>query len=363
VPRHLQKSLDEARQPGRNLTNLEREIAAVCAPVLGVPVTGFGATTDVVPLDCDDALVAALAGDLEGEFGIQLTAEALRAARTVEGVGGLIKSAPRTEYGRPGSPELINAGEEGRTPVFCLGGLGTTTKLWKRLARLLDPAIPLRAMESAGFDEDGRPLRDLPKIAAYHVANIRALVGLASVVLVGYSFGGRVAYEMARQLHADGQAVALVLLDAPARMGKGRPPWTRQLFFYNLRRSVRRERRVLQKRVMLRARSLGIVRANDERSRVRWLIAAQTVANRDYTTRPYDGDVTLLTVDGWGRSRSESLGWASYVTGHLDIIRLEGEGLDHLGIVRARGMAAMAPILGERLLQLTAPVDQPARRR
>ena len=57
----------------------------------------------------------------------------------------------------------------------------------------------------------------MESLAARHLEAVRSVQPEGPYLLGGWSFGGRVAFEMARQLEAAGQAVEpLVLIDAHA---------------------------------------------------------------------------------------------------------------------------------------------------
>jgi len=57
---------------------------------------------------------------------------------------------------------------------------------------------------------DGQNEFDIEGMAAQYVADIRAFAPHGPYHLGGYCFGGNVAYEMARQLEAQGERVALL---------------------------------------------------------------------------------------------------------------------------------------------------------
>src|SRR5204863_6429423 len=82
---------------------------------------------------------------------------------------------------------------------------------YSNLARQLGPGQPIYAFKSRameGLDEFGC----IEDMAAHYAADLRQFQPLGPYYLGGYCFGGNVAYEMARQLTAQGQPVALVLL-------------------------------------------------------------------------------------------------------------------------------------------------------
>ncbi|MFM8276480.1 MAG: thioesterase domain-containing protein, partial [Cyanobium sp.] len=72
------------------------------------------------------------------------------------------------------------------------------------------------ALPSPGLD--GRPpLASVPALAAHHLRALRRQQPRGPYLLAGHSSGGRVAYELARQLEEQGETVAcLVILDTNA---------------------------------------------------------------------------------------------------------------------------------------------------
>jgi thioesterase domain-containing protein len=99
---------------------------------------------------------------------------------------------------------------------------------YANLARHLGPDQPVHAFRSRGLG--GEPEWDtIEEMAASHVVDLRARRPHGPYLLGGYCFGGVVAYEMARQLRAQGAEVPLLALFncAPPNSGYERPgPWT-----------------------------------------------------------------------------------------------------------------------------------------
>jgi len=107
-----------------------------------------------------------------------------------------------------------------RRPFFYLHGEWRGGAYYsKELARALGPEQPFYLLEPYKFDG----LRVPPTyeaIAAAHLKTLRAVQPEGPYRLGGYCNGGLIAYEMARQLHAQGQRVDLLVLmdpDPPAR--------------------------------------------------------------------------------------------------------------------------------------------------
>lgn len=102
-------------------------------------------------------------------------------------------------------------------PFVCVHPVAGDVSVFLDLARALPPTLPFWAIQAAGLEQGQQPLRSIPDMAG---ANLQALAerGQPSPRWVGgYSFGGLVAFEMARQLSAAGKPPErVVLIDTPA---------------------------------------------------------------------------------------------------------------------------------------------------
>ncbi|MFD1830372.1 amino acid adenylation domain-containing protein [Streptomyces desertarenae] len=104
-----------------------------------------------------------------------------------------------------------------RRPVFFVHPMGGNVLCYVRFARHLPDGLPFYAFQAAGVDPGTEPLRSVEEIAAGYVARMRSVQPVGPYVVGGWSFGGFVAFEMARQLRAAGEEVErLILLDTTA---------------------------------------------------------------------------------------------------------------------------------------------------
>ena len=103
-----------------------------------------------------------------------------------------------------------------KPPFFCLPGvLGNVFEL-EPLARYLGTEQPFYGLRSLGLDEDIEPYTKIADIAAYHIKAIQEIQPNGPYFLSGHSFGGKVAFEIANQLHHQDQDVALLaIIDIP----------------------------------------------------------------------------------------------------------------------------------------------------
>ncbi|QOK93783.1 non-ribosomal peptide synthase/polyketide synthase (plasmid) [Ralstonia pseudosolanacearum] len=111
----------------------------------------------------------------------------------------------------------IDAGSHRRESIVCIPGAGDGVVRFMHLAEALGGARPLYGMQPRGVDGWRVPHSTVEAAAAAYVRALDAGQVARGIHLIGHSFGGWVALEMALQLQAAGRAVAsLTLLDCEA---------------------------------------------------------------------------------------------------------------------------------------------------
>ncbi|WP_284681988.1 polyketide synthase [Adonisia turfae] len=104
-----------------------------------------------------------------------------------------------------------------RPPLYFVPGILGNVFYLECLAHYLGADQPVYGLRSLGLDEDLTPYTTIETIAAHHLQAIQQVQPQGPYKLGGHSFGGKVAFEIARQLHQQGQSVSqLALLDIPA---------------------------------------------------------------------------------------------------------------------------------------------------
>jgi thioesterase domain-containing protein len=97
-----------------------------------------------------------------------------------------------------------------KLPFFCVPGVGDNAFIFTGLAHHLGPEQPFYAFrfpEWAGEQSHGVKIK---KMAAQYIQEMRQLQPDGPYLLGGYCFGGKVAFEMAQQLYAQGHKVGFV---------------------------------------------------------------------------------------------------------------------------------------------------------
>lgn len=100
-----------------------------------------------------------------------------------------------------------------KPPFFCVHGVGGNVVEYYDLAKHVEPDQPFYGIQAIGLD--GSPQSEaitLERTAAIYLQEVRAFQPKGPYYLGGSSFGGLVAYEMAQQLVAAGEQVALLAM-------------------------------------------------------------------------------------------------------------------------------------------------------
>lgn len=101
-----------------------------------------------------------------------------------------------------------------RRPVYLVHGVNGGVYGYRDLVRFLGADQPVFGLQAVGLDGDVPRHTTIEEMAAHYVREVRSFQPRGPYALAGYSMGGLIAYEMARQLQAAGGTVApLVLLD------------------------------------------------------------------------------------------------------------------------------------------------------
>lgn len=131
-------------------------------------------------------------------------------------VRGAQRWSPLVPVGRHAHGPVLT-GARPLQPLFCVPGAAMDVISLQPLALALGPDQPLYGLQPRGLDGVLEPHRTVEDIAACNVAAIGTVQPHGPYHLAGHSFGAYVAYEMAQQLCAAGQPVAmLAIFDAEA---------------------------------------------------------------------------------------------------------------------------------------------------
>lgn len=111
-----------------------------------------------------------------------------------------------------------------KTPLYIVHGAGMHVLLFNTLAVNLDPDQPVFGLQAKGLNGIDEPYYTIEDMAAHYVKEIVANNPKGPYALAGYSLGGLIAYEMARQMQKMGKHVTtLAMFDTNVEVEKPTP--------------------------------------------------------------------------------------------------------------------------------------------
>lgn len=324
---------------------LEVQLAEIWETVLGIrPV---GVRDNFFELGGDSVLAVRLFADIAKILRSALPLTTLFQAPTVEGLTAFLRQESRTTGASPVVP--IQAGGS-RLPLFCAHQHTGHLFCYQDLARHLGAEQPVYGLAPRALDGLQAPHTRIEDMAAEYVHAIRAVQPEGPYHLAGYCFGGILAFEMAQQLWAQGQGVALVALIETTWMGNNHP----------LRRVVQRlaRRLAFERDQMVRLTAperIGYVLAKSvsaAQEQAGWVLGGITArraggaeemspvegairrveaghreAQRRYVPKVYPGRLTLFRPSRSSASHhgDPTWGWAGLAAGGIDVQEIPGE--------------------------------------
>jgi amino acid adenylation domain-containing protein len=97
---------------------------------------------------------------------------------------------------------------------FCVHPAGGFSWSYMPLARYVPADHPIYGLQARGLDGGGQLAGSIREMAADYIAQIRSVQESGPYYMLGWSFGGVVAHEVAAQLQAAGEQIFLIIMDA-----------------------------------------------------------------------------------------------------------------------------------------------------
>ena len=266
-------------------------------------------------------------------FGLDLPLTALFEHPTPRSLGAAIEKARRTMC-KPEQPRLVKLKDGGALPPLILvHPVGGTVTCYRDLVASLPEARPIYGLRVAGLYDGEEMATSLEAMAGEYLNIAYDAIGSVAFHLAGWSFGGVIAFEMARAAKLRGYAPrSLTLIDTPYRVHRGAiddystlaSVVGAALGLKPLGSTIVPKTRDDVVNMMLVAYE-GSSRLELERF-IRSVLAVvenAQVIRRDHMIKPYDGDVTLIeAMEEWRRLDLNCAGWKQYILGHVRSIRI-----------------------------------------
>jgi thioesterase domain-containing protein len=240
-----------------------------------------------------------------------------------------------------------------KPPLYGVHGVGGNILEFSDLAKYLDADQPLYGIQAQGLDGK-KPLHTtVEEMAEHYIKEIREFQPEGPYYLGGSSFGGMVAYEMARRLVAAGERVGLVaLFDTMApgypkflptttawkrrvngwrfrfelhwsnfRVAEGREKWE-----YVWEKVIRLEREIVNQVKKRRKRIKNKIQRMFFPKGIKAVPKGGWEASSRYRPLPYTGTVTLFraTEQGYGIIEDRTNGWGPLALGGVEVIDVPG---------------------------------------
>jgi acetoacetyl-CoA synthetase len=154
-----------------------------------------------------DSLADGISAEIARLFGREFPSATIFSAPTIAALAGLLEQSAHPRF----SPFVpLKAGGE-KPPILIVPGMGGRAT-FSELARHIRTGRPIYGIQAKGIDGIEEPLEHVEDMADFYLDALNKLEPKSSCILIGYSFGGLVALEMAQRLSKAGKHVALLVL-------------------------------------------------------------------------------------------------------------------------------------------------------
>ncbi len=315
----------------------------------------IGIKNDFFQLGGHSLLAASLVTKVEEVFGKRIDLARLTEAPTIEKLAVVLRSVSEVES----RPVLVPIRENGeKPPLFCVHGVGGHILPFLLLAQFLGEDIPVYGLQSKGVQDRTEADNTIEGMAAAYIKEVQSVQPTGPYFIAGFSFGGFVAYEMARQLQADGQPVGLVaILDthagaAPRFMtgltGRQKVSYKTKSFLEKIRFQVQNLKQKSPGEIVLHLRRreaapdvreaiMGDVADEQVPDYMMAIIQANARALHTYQPGRFPGKITLFRSIDHGKG--VYYGWGELATGGVEVFDVPG---NHRGILQEPNVRILA---------------------
>jgi thioesterase domain-containing protein len=346
---------------------LELQLAQVWEEVLGTAPVGV--RDDFFENGGHSLLAVRLLARTRRVLGETFTLATIFQAPTIERLANFLRQRKRETAWSP----LVPIQPHGtKKPFFCVHPGGGNVLCYADLARCLGTEQPFYAFQSQGLDGHKPPLTRVEEMAALYLREMRSVQPAGPYLIGGWSVGGTVAYEMARQLSAQGESIALLALFDTGAPVAGvaaavAPPDDVTLllaFAHDLGfsadqfhidgadfDSLGHEEKLAC--LWQQAQVANLLTPDIELAQVRTLLRvfeANVKARDAYAASRYDGDITLFRAseEALNSQQDVSKGWSQWTGREIDVLLTPGS---HYTMLKRPHVEILAERLADRLRQ------------
>ena len=340
---------------------IELKLAKIWSELLDIE--SVGVEDNFFEIGGQSLLAVNLFTKIEQEFGKTLPLNSLFQAPTIKQLAQILQESELLSWS-----SLVPIQPNGtKPPFFCIHGQQGNVLNLRKLSHYLGSDQPFYGLQAKGLDGKETPSNSIAEMATRYIQEIRTIQPHGAYFLGGNSMGGTIALEMAQQLEAQGEEVALLVMfdsfnkNAFPRLVLRQENYFSYLFHNSLLKSLVGEIREFC------ACKIGQIIAKfysffgriiPPKLAVSLVAEANMQAKRDYTPQPYSGKITLLrakepaqfnkqylpTLQDWFE-RDYQHGWGEVA--ELETYVVPG---DHYSIFNEPNVSVLAAKLRNRLV-------------
>ena len=188
-------------------TTLEKDLASLWKEVLGVG--DVGVHDNFFESGGDSLKAVRFIARLEMRFEVKVPVASLFGAQTISQLAHIIHNEIHDW-----SPIVPIQPQGNKTPIFAVHALGAMVLSYEPLSRALGKNQPFYGIQAYGFEDEQTPYTNLDEMVSFYTQAILDQQPEGPYQLIGHSFGGIIALEIARKLKSLGEEVSyLAMLD------------------------------------------------------------------------------------------------------------------------------------------------------
>jgi amino acid adenylation domain-containing protein len=339
---------------------LELQLVQIWEELLGVQP--IGVRDNFFEVGGHSLRAVQLTARIRQQFGKSIPIAVLLQSATIEALAGALRRQT-AKVERQQALIRMKAGGD-RKPFFCVHPVGGNVLCYAGLARHLSAEQPFYALQSSSEDS-----ASIQAMASHYLAEARSVQAQGPYLLGGWSMGGVVAFEMARQLQLAGEQAEVFLIDslAPGLKPVEQTLDERTLLDY----FVQDMEGISGKKLGLSGKKFQELEIADAASSIleqlrKQGITADEIEQQDllalfhtfrdnlkallgYSPMPIAGSLILIRSSSTGREQNDSfLGWSDLALGRFEMHEIEG---NHYSIVTGADVNLLAALLEEKFAE------------
>lgn len=188
-------------------TDIENLVANIWAEHLGLDKVGV--YDDFFELGGHSLMAIRVLNQLEKETGKRLPLTTLFENNTVETMALMLEMDAKSITW----DSLVAIKPQGpKMPLYIVHGAGLNVLFFNTLAKNMDSEQPVYGLQAKGLNGVDEPLEKIEDMAAYYISEILRQNPKGPYAIAGFSFGGIIAFEMAKQFKAMGKEVKMLAM-------------------------------------------------------------------------------------------------------------------------------------------------------